>query len=73
MSTVEAIGAGLGFIVGVFLFGWAIFTLGLFPNLITFLQHIRWINLTSDAINALYWTIVFAWLLGCFRGVKIKS
>jgi hypothetical protein len=70
---VGAIGAGLGFVVGIFLIGWAIFTFGLFPNLITFLQYVRWINLTSGATNALYWTIVFTWLLGCFRGANIKT
>jgi hypothetical protein len=73
MSTIGTVGAAFLYIVSIFLFGWAIFTFGLFPNLVIFLQHVRWINLTSDAINALYWTIVFAWLLGCFRGAKIKT
>ena len=73
MSLSGVIGTAILFMIGVFLIGWAIFTFGLFPNLVTFLGSVHWITLTPITINALYWSIVFAWLLGCFRGANIKT
>ena len=70
---VKALGAFATIVIGLFLLGWAIFTFGLFPNLVTFLGAIHWITLTPLTTGALYWTIVFAWLLGCFRATQIKT
>lgn len=63
----------VGLIALIFFAGWLIFHFGLFPNLIVFLQNVEWIDINDQSTNGLYWTIIFAWLLGAFNIGKQKA
>jgi hypothetical protein len=71
-DTATAFVVSIAIILALSVVFFVIFYFGLFPNLVTFLGSIRWITLTPATISALYWTIVFLWILGAFKSVKFK-
>lgn len=73
MSNAQAFAAAVLFGAIIFAAGILIFTFGLFPNLVVYLQHIHWITQDATANNALWWTFFFAWLLSAFSAAKIST
>ena len=71
-DTAKAFVVSIAIILAMSVVFFVIFYFGLFPNLVTFLDSIRWITLTPVTISALYWTIVFSWILGITKYIKTK-